>query len=91
MWFRGKDLRILDHAPLHDAAAQGELIPIFILDPYFFDPVRARNMPHRMQFLIDSLKSLEANLARRGSRLLVVAGRSVDVIPRLTQTLRAIG
>ena len=89
MWFRGKDLRILDHAPLHDAAAQGEVIPIFILDPYFFDPVRARNMPHRMQFLIDSLKSLEANLARRGSRLLVVAGRSVDVIPRLTQTLRA--
>jgi deoxyribodipyrimidine photo-lyase len=36
-----------------------------------------------MQFLLESLRSLEANLAHLGSRLLVVSGRSTEVVPRL--------
>jgi deoxyribodipyrimidine photo-lyase len=42
-----------------------------------------------MQFLLDSLRSLEASLARLGSRLLVVAGRSVEVVPRLASLWKA--
>jgi deoxyribodipyrimidine photo-lyase len=61
LWFRGKDLRIADHAPLCDATARGEVIPLFVLDPYFFAPSRARELPHRMQFLLESLRSLEQN------------------------------
>ena len=68
VWFRGKDLRISDHAPLRDAAEAGEVIPLFVLDPYFFAPVRARELPHRMQFLLDSLSALEAALTERGAR-----------------------
>ncbi|HJW09084.1 MAG TPA: deoxyribodipyrimidine photo-lyase [Holophagaceae bacterium] len=83
LWFRGKDLRVADHAPLVEAAAGGEVVPVFVLDPYFFAPDRARELPHRMQFLLDSLRSLEANLAHLGSRLLVVEGRSTEVIPQL--------
>jgi len=83
VWFRGKDLRVSDHAPLRDAAASGEVIPLFVLDPYFFAPHRVREFPHRIQFLLDSLATLDASLVRLGSRLLVVAGRSVDVVPRL--------
>jgi deoxyribodipyrimidine photo-lyase len=89
VWFRGKDLRISDHAPLRDAAEAGEVIPLFVLDPYFFAPVRARELPHRMQFLLDSLSALEAALAERGSRLLVVAGKSVEVVPRLAREWKA--
>ena len=83
VWFRGKDLRVHDHAPLADAAAAGEVIPLFVLDPYFFAPVRARGTPHRIQFLLEALRELETAIASRGSRLLVVPGRSVEVVPRL--------
>ena len=89
VWFRGKDLRVADHAPLVEAAAAGEVIPLFVLDPYFFTPVRARRLPHRMQFLLESLRALEANLARLGSYLLVVAGRSAEVVPRLAAQWKA--
>ncbi len=89
VWFRGKDLRLADHAPLTAAHATGEVIPLFVLDPYFFAPARARELPHRMQFLLDSLRALEAALAERGSRLVVVAGKSVEVVPRLVHEWKA--
>jgi deoxyribodipyrimidine photo-lyase len=89
VWFRGKDLRISDHAPLRDALAAGEVIPLFVLDPHFFAPARARELPNRTQFLLDSLCALEAALADRGSRLLVVAGKSVEVVPRLAREWKA--
>jgi deoxyribodipyrimidine photo-lyase len=88
VWFRGKDLRVADHGPLAEAAASGEVIPLFVLDPHFFRPDRARDLPHRMQFLLESLEALAANLAHLGSRLLVVPGRSVDVVPRLAAQWR---
>lgn len=89
VWFRGKDLRVADHGPLAEAAAAGEVIPLFVLDPFFFAPERARELPHRIQFLLGSLKALEAELLRLGSRLLVVPGRSVDVVPRLAAQWQA--
>ena len=88
VWFRGKDLRVADHAPLAEAAASGGVLPLFVLDPVFFAPERARELPHRMQFLLDSLRALEADLARLGSRLLVVPGRSVEMVPRLAAQWR---
>lgn len=89
VWFRGKDLRVVDHGPLVVAAASGEVIPLFVLDPFFFVPERARELPHRMQFLLESLRALAADLAHLGSRLLVVPGRSVEVVPRLAAQWRA--
>jgi deoxyribodipyrimidine photo-lyase len=89
VWFRGKDLRVADHGPLVEAAASGEVIPLFVLDPFFFSPERAQNLPHRMQFLLESLMALETNLAHLGSRLLVVPGRSVEVVPRLAARWQA--
>ena len=83
VWFRGKDLRVADHGPLAEAAASGEVLPLFVLDPFFFEPARARELPHRMQFLRESLVALDANLAHLGSRLQVVPGRSVEVVARL--------
>ena len=76
VWFRGKDLRVADHAPLREAAASGEVIPLFVLDQYFFAPARARELPHRMQFLLESLSALQAEIEARGSRLLTVEGNS---------------
>ena len=89
VWFRGKDLRVADHRPLAEAAAAGEVLPLFVLDPFFFAPKRARELPHRMQFLLESLKALEASLAHLGSHLLLVPGRSVDVVLRLAAQWKA--
>jgi deoxyribodipyrimidine photo-lyase len=88
VWFRGKDLRLADHDPLREAAASGDVIPLFVLDPYFFAPARARELPHRMQFLLESLRALAAGLEARGSRLITVAGRSVEVVPRRARAWR---
>lgn len=88
VWFRGKDLRVADHAPLREAAAAGEVIPLFVLDPHFFAPERARELPHRLQFLLESLRSLAASLEALGSCLLTVEGKSTEVVPRLAKKWR---
>ena len=88
VWFRGKDLRLDDHRPLADALAHGEVVPAFVLDPYFFAPERAQRLPHRMQFLLESLAELARSIERKGSRLLVLAGKSVEVVPRAAAELR---
>lgn len=91
VWFRGKDLRVSDHAPLTSALAtserEGDVVLLFVLDPYFFEKSRAKELPHRMQFLLESLRALEKNLASLGGRLLVVEGKSTDVVPELARTL----
>ena len=89
VWFRGKDLRLSDHPALQAALQHEDVVPVFVLDPYFFGSARAQQIPHRMQFLLESLKELEANIRARGSRLLVVEGRSTEVIPRLVRDLEA--
>jgi len=88
VWFRGKELRVADHGPLAAAARDGEVIPLFVLDPYFFAPERARELPHRIQFLLESLVALEESIARLGSRLLIAKGKSTEVIPRLAEDWR---
>src|SRR5690349_11037530 len=89
VWFRGKDLRLGDHEPLLDAIRTGEVIPLFVVDPYFFAPERARELPNRMQFLVDSLAELAASIAAKGSQLLCVAGKSVQVVPELARAVAA--
>jgi deoxyribodipyrimidine photo-lyase len=83
VWYRGKDLRVADHAPLKQAAKDGDVVPVFVLDDYFFAPDAARRIPFRIQFLLESVASLAANLEHLGSRLIIANGRSVDCIPEL--------
>jgi deoxyribodipyrimidine photo-lyase len=89
VWFRGKDLRVSDHVPLCVAARRGDVVPLFVVDPYFFEPRRAQCLPHRMQFLLESLEDLRWNLAGLGAPLLLVSGRSVDVVPDIARRVGA--
>ena len=89
VWFRGKDLRLADHGPLLAAIRDGEVFPIFVVDPFFFAPSRARELPSRMQFLVESLAELAESIEARGSQLLFFAGKSTDVVPRVARLLKA--
>ena len=88
VWFRGKDLRVHDHVPLAEAARSGDVIPVFVLDPFFFEPKHARTLPHRMQFLLESLEELRESIQKLGSELVVTAGRAIDRIPQLAEQLQ---
>lgn len=100
VWYRGKDLRVADHAPLRAALDVGEdtggdargekteVIPVFVLDDYFFAPEAAQRLPFRVQFLLESIASLAANLEHLGSKLVLVSGRSIDRIPELAAKWR---
>ena len=89
LWFRGKDLRVRDHAALHAAARESrELIPVFVLSPRYFGPGARDHAPHRVQFLLASLRELAAELAARGSALQVVHGPADHVIAELAAQLK---
>jgi deoxyribodipyrimidine photo-lyase len=85
VWFRGKDLRLQDHPALSAALDQGEVVLLFVLDPFFFAPERARETPHQIQFLLDSVRALEQAVRERGSQLLLLAGESHELVPRVAR------
>ena len=85
VWFRGKDLRLHDHKPLSEASPDAHCL--FVLDPFFFEPERAQQLPNRMAYLLESLKELQESLAKVGRPLLTVRGRSIDVVPQVAKTL----
>ncbi len=89
VWFRGKDLRLVDHTPLQHAVNQGEVIPLFVLDPFFFSPNAAQELPHRIQFLLESLASLKKNLQAKGTSLVLARGPSVELVPYLANLWQA--
>jgi deoxyribodipyrimidine photo-lyase len=88
IWFR-RDLRISDHLPLFRAATRGEVIPVFILDrALLFHPETA---VARVAFMLDCLKSLDADLRARAGRLILRSGDPAEVLPRLLQDTQADG
>ena len=62
MWFR-RDLRLADNPALLEAAADGDVLPLFVLDPRLWD---AAGVSRRV-YLGDSLRSLDASLRDRGA------------------------
>lgn len=52
--------------------------PVFILDPWFVNPTRVGH--NRMLFLLDSLRDLDTQLRRLGSRLFVLRGQPQEVL-----------
>ena len=84
-WFR-RDLRLADHPGLTAALDQGPVIPVFILDPQ----TAGLGAAHRWR-LGESLKSLDAQLRERGSRLVLRQGSALDVLRALVAEPGAAG
>jgi cryptochrome len=80
LWFR-KGLRLHDNLALLEAI-KGEVknfYPVFVLDPHFMDSSRIGE--NRMRFLLQTLRDLDSNLRKKGSRLFVLKGKPVEVFP----------
>lgn len=80
VWFR-EDLRLADQAALAAAAAEGAVIPLYILDD---DTPKHRRMGGAQRWwLHHSLQRLDAALRSRGSRLILRRGEAAAVITAL--------
>ncbi|HWJ09378.1 MAG TPA: deoxyribodipyrimidine photo-lyase [Nocardioides sp.] len=78
LWFR-RDLRLGDHPALLAAAADGPVLPVFVLD----DALREPSGAPRRAFLLRSLRALDADLREHGPGLVVRHGRPEEVLPAL--------
>jgi deoxyribodipyrimidine photo-lyase len=88
VWFR-RDLRIADHAPLHRAAARGEVIPVFVFDRALLHHPETASA--RVAFMLNCLQALDQDLRDRGGRLILRFGDPVEVLPELVRATRAEG
>jgi deoxyribodipyrimidine photo-lyase len=83
MWFR-RDLRLADNPALLEAAGDGDVLPLFVLDPALWGPAG----PSRRAYLGASLRALDASLRQRGAGLSVVRG---DPVRRVVLAAREVG
>ncbi|XP_048589641.1 uncharacterized protein LOC125573258 isoform X2 [Nematostella vectensis] len=80
-WFR-KDLRLHDNPSLLASLDNcSTFFPIYVLD---MESARASKISaNRWNFLCECLEALDRQLRVLGSRLFVIRGRAIDVLPRL--------
>ena len=80
VWLR-RDLRLADQAAIVAACAEGPVIPVYVLDD---ETPRHRAMGGASRWwLHHSLASLDADLRKAGSRLILRRGRCEDVLAAL--------
>lgn len=77
-WFR-RDVRLDDNPGLNAAAADGDVIPLFVIDPDLFERVSAR----RRSLLVAGLADLDSRIRDRGGRLRIEHGAPAEVVPRV--------
>ena len=80
VWLR-RDLRLMDQAAFHAAAARGPVLPVYILDD---ETPGDRQMGAASRWWLHySLESLAADLGRYNSRLILRRGRAVEELAKL--------
>jgi deoxyribodipyrimidine photo-lyase len=76
IWWIRRDLRLLDNPALLATLTGGAVVPVFVLDPHL-----QRVTPERRRlFLLQGLSALDGSLRKRGSRLVVRAGDSEEIL-----------
>jgi len=78
-----RDLRVRDHPALAAAAREGEVLPLFVLDPSL-----AGRSPNRSAFLTATLSDLRAALSSRGAPLVIRRGDPAEVAVALARRHR---
>lgn len=82
VWFK-RDLRVVDHAPLVDAAARGSVLPLYVAESAYW---RLPDTSGRQwEAIADGLRELREDLARLGQPLVMRTGDVVQVLEQLRQ------
>lgn len=81
-----RDLRLGDHAGLAAAGQYGDVVPVLVIDPA--SSARLRRSSRRAAFYCAAVRSLDAALRERGTRLIVRRGAPG---PTLRALARAVG
>jgi deoxyribodipyrimidine photo-lyase len=88
IWWIRRDLRLHDNWALHAALQRGDsVVPVFVLDPALLDSAYLASK--RLAFLLEGLGSLDDELQRRGSRLILRSGRPISQLRQLVQECQA--
>jgi len=74
VWFK-RDLRVVDHAALHAAAQRGPILCLYVIEPSVW--AQADVAHQHYQFLLESLRDLDADLRHLGGQLHVLVGEFV--------------
>jgi deoxyribodipyrimidine photo-lyase len=82
VWFK-RDLRVVDHAPLAQAAARGPVLPLYVVEPGLWAQPDAAG--RHWAFLRDSLDALRSALAQLGQALVVRTGPVEEVFAALAR------
>lgn len=62
------------------------MLPIFIIDPYFWE--KCDISENRLNFLVETLNDLDANLRNMGSQLYLLRGSPKEVLSKLAGEMR---
>ena len=82
VWFK-RDLRVLDHAPLTEAAEIGRVLPVYVIEPEVIEAADFDAL--HWDFIRESLIDLNVSLKERGVSLFIQQGEVCDVFQRLHQ------
>lgn len=86
IWWIRRDLRLTDNQALSAACREAtQVIPLFILDPTILSAPWAS--PQRTAFLFAGLRALDQALGERGSRLIIRAGKPIEILTALVREL----
>jgi deoxyribodipyrimidine photo-lyase len=86
VWFR-RDLRDFDHAALYHALkASQQVYCVFVFDTEILD-VLTNKADRRVEFIWESIRELKLALQARGGDLLVLHGKTTNIIPKLADQL----
>lgn len=88
VWFK-RDLRVTDHAPLCEAAREGPVLPLFVLEPDYWREPDASGRQY--EFVKECLAELRAALAALGQPLVLRVGPAEAVLEALRQSLPIAG
>jgi deoxyribodipyrimidine photo-lyase len=86
VWFR-RDLRLADNAALLAGIRQGEVIPVFVIDPALLHSDRVGSK--RVAWLAANVRELDRSLRQRGSQLVVRRGEPAAELIKLARETQA--
>jgi deoxyribodipyrimidine photo-lyase len=86
IWWIRRDLRLSDNPCIQTAIERNEIIiPVFIQDPHF----NSSKSSARFEWMMSCLTSLNADLIKKNSRLILREGKPIEVLQQLFRETKA--